>query len=390
MVKVDSQERIRGFRLSTSLNRVEISRSALRHNFRICQQKAVGAAIMPMVKADAYGHGMLECARIFADEGAAAFGVAEALEGVALRDAGFRQPIYVLVGVLPETISDIVQYDLTPVIVDGDILPELSRQALINGTNVGFHIKIDAGMGRQGILPEEISAVVSRISNLPGLSLEGIMAHLPMADEVDSSNTLEVLQRFQGVAENVSGCSGTELLLHIANSGGLFHFDATRMHMVRPGISLYGCYPEGEPPLVAEDDEPLEPVMQFRTKIIQVRTVPAGTGLGYGQTFMTTRKTRLAVLPVGYEDGYLRSLSNKAEVLIRGRRAPVVGRVSMNLTLIDITDLESEVKQGDEAVLLGRQGGEIITADQLASWMGTISYEILCLFGNLNKRYYID
>ncbi len=390
MVTVGEKKRVRGIRLSGSLNRVEISRAALRHNFRVCRQKAGQAAIMPMVKADAYGHGMLECARVFAAEGAAAFGVAEALEGAVLREAGFQHPIYVLVGVLPETIGDILQYNLTPVIVDGDILPELSKQSVINNTELGLHVKIDAGMGRQGVLPEDVSTVVSRINELPGLYLAGIMAHFPMADDVKSSNTLEVFELFQKVSDGIAGSNQVDLLMHIANSGGLFHFDATRMNMVRPGISLYGCYPEGEPHLVVEDDVQLEPAMKFTTRIIQVRTVPTGTGLGYGQTYVTSRRTRLAVLPVGYEDGYLRCLSNKAEVLIHGRRFPVVGRVSMNLTLVDITDAPSEIRQGDESILLGRQGSEIITADEIASWMGTISYEVLCLFGNLNSRYYID
>jgi alanine racemase len=390
MVKVDWRESVKMIRVSGSLNKVEISRAALRHNFRVCRKKAGQAAIMPMVKADAYGHGMIECANVFAAEGAAAFGVAEASEGAVLREAGFKHPIYVLVGVLPETISDILQFNLTPVIVDGAILPELSRQAALNNTELGVHVKVDAGMGRQGILPEDIAPVVKRIDELPGLYLAGMMAHFPMADDFESSNTMEVFQLFQQVTKGFQGVNPDETILHIANSGGLFHFSATLMHMVRPGISLYGCYPEGEPHLPVEEDNQLEPAMRFSTKIVQVRTVPSGTGLGYGQTFITTGRTRLAVLPVGYEDGYLRCLSNKAEVLIHGRRVPVVGRVSMNLTLADITDVPGDILPGDEAVLLGRQGAEIITADELAAWMGTISYEVLCLFGNLNRRYYID
>ncbi len=342
-----------------------------------------------MVKADGYGHGMVECARVFATEGAEAFGVAEASEGAVLRKAGFDQPIFVIVGILPETLGDILKYKLTPALVDGEILSELSDRAVLNGTEVGLHIKADAGMGRQGCLPEDIPDLVNRIEKLPGLYLAGIMAHFPMADEFDSPNTLHVFSRFtkaiKEIEENIpEGC-----ILHIANSGGLFHFDETRLNMVRPGISLYGCYPEGEP-RKADENESLEPVMKFTTRIIQVRTVASGSGLGYGHTFTTVRKTQLAVLPVGYEDGYLRSLSNKAEVLVHGRRAPVVGRVSMNLTLADITDIDSDIRQGDEVVLLGRQGDDIITADEIASWMDTISYEVLCLFGNLNRRYYVD
>lgn len=372
-----------------SLNRIEISRMALRHNFRICRQKAGRAWIMPMVKADGYGHGMVECARLFAGEGAAAFGVAEAREGVQLRQAGIELPVYVLVGMVPEVIPAVLQHRLTPVVVDGEILPALSRQALAAGREVGLHIKVDAGMGRQGCLPFELPELVRQVRALPGLRLEGILAHFPMADEVASANTLNVFDRFTGVIGEIAHELPSGCRLHIANSGGLFHFSRTSLDMARLGIALYGCYPEGEPHLFTEG-EVLLPAMRFSTRVIQVRTVPAGTGLGYGQTCTTTRTTRLAVLPVGYEDGYLRKLSNRAAVLVHGQRVPVVGRVSMNLTLADVTDIQGEVRQGDEVVLLGRQDEGMIGADEVASWMETISYEVLCLFGNLNDRFYVD
>ncbi len=344
---------------------------------------------MPMVKADGYGHGMIECASVFAAEGAAAFGVAEALEGAALREAGFHQPIFVLVGVLPETVRDILRYNLTPAIVDGEVLPELSCQAVLNGTDVGLHIKVDAGMGRQGCLPSAVPELVQQVQELPGLYLAGMMAHLPMADDIDSPNTMEVFNCFRKTVDGAGRKIPDECILHIANSGGLLFFDMAGMHMVRPGISLYGCYPDGRPH-GGKEGETLQPVMKFTTRIIQVRTVPSGTRIGYGQTFTTGRQTELAVLPVGYEDGYLRSLSNRAEVLVHGRRAPVVGRVSMNLTVVDITDIRDNIRQGDEVVLLGGQGSENISADEIASWMDTISYEVLCLFGNLNDRCYVD
>lgn len=348
---------------------------------------------MAMVKADGYGHGLVECARIFAGEGAAAFGVAEVAEGIALREAGLVQPVFVLSGLLPGMIPALLQYRLTPVVVDRLILPELSRQAQRSGDEIGLHLKVDAGMGRQGCLPAAVPGLVREIEALPALRLDGIMAHFPMTDEPGSQNTRHVFGRFtdmiQDLADDVdivlTGCC-----FHIANSGGLLRYSMTRLDMVRPGIALYGYYPEGEPGRTGAGTEALQPAMRFVTRIIQVRTVPAGTALGYGRTFTTGRTTTLAVLPVGYANGYLRSLSNRAEVLVRGQRAPVVGRVSMNLTLVDVTDVEGLVEWGDEAVLLGRQGNETITADELASWMDTISYEVLCLFGNLNRRYYLD
>jgi len=275
-------------------------------------------------------------------------------------------------------------------VVDGDILPDLSRQAVELGMTVGLHIKVDAGMGRQGCMPEEAPGLVRRIRETPALSLAGIMAHFPMADAPGSPNTLTVFARFESMIREVADDLPAGCCLHIANSGGLFHFNRTSLQMSRPGIALYGCYPEGEPHRPVLGDEGLRPAMRFVTRVIQVRKVPAGTGLGYGQTYTTGRNTVLAVLPVGYEDGYLRKLSNRAQVLVHGQRVPVVGRVSMNLTLVDVTDIRGEVVRGDEAVLLGRQGKESIGADEIASWMESISYEVLCLFGNLNDRYYVD
>ena len=371
----------------TSLNRVEISRSALQHNFTLCSKMAGGAKIMPLVKADGYGHGMIECARLFAGEGADAFGIAEACEGRILREAGIKQPIFVLVGMMPDAISEMLDYQLTPVVVDGSLLKELSIQAENKGLEVDIHIKMDVGMGRQGCLPVELPGIVRQINELPGLCLEGIMAHFPMADEPVSTNTQEVFVRFQEVISKVEAMLPAECCLHIANSGGLFHFTSTALNMTRPGIALYGCSPDGNE---HQGKDRLKQAMRFVTKVIQVRSVPSGTGLGYGQTYITSRQTTLAILPVGYEDGYLRKLSGRAEVLVCGQRAPVVGRISMNLTLVDVTDIKGEVRRGDEAVLMGSQGEEMITADEVASWMDTISYEVLCLFGNLNDRYYIS
>lgn len=373
--------------LSSSLNRVEINLSALRHNYKLCRAKSGGAKVMPMVKADGYGHGMIECARVLTEEDAPAFGVAESCEGRKLRESGISEPIYVLVGLMPEAIPEMLEYGLTPVIVDGSLLTEMSRMAMDRDIVVGLHIKMDAGMGRQGCLPEEVAGMVRQVNELPGLRLDGVMAHFPMADEADSTNTMEVFNRFQQAVAGVETMLPTGCSLHIANSGGLFHFTSTALHMVRPGIALYGCSPDGKD---RHYDEELQPVMSFSTSIIQVRSVPGGTGLGYGQTYVTSRKTKLAVLPVGYEDGYLRALSGRAQVLVHGQRVPVVGRISMNLTLVDVTDIPSEVKRGDKAVLMGSQGDDLITADEVASWMDTISYEVLCLFGNLNDRYYIS
>lgn len=373
-----------------SLNRVQISRSALMHNYQVCRHWADGRAIMPLVKADGYGHGMVDCARIFAGQGAAAFGVAEASEGVQLRAVGISQPILVLAGVIPHTLSTIVAAGLTPVVTDASVLPELSRLAGVYGVEVGIHVKLDMGMGRQGILPSCFTEFIQTFRQLPHLRVDGLMAHFPLSDDRHSGNSALILQTFLAATKALAACGIGECCRHLANSGGLFYVADARLDMVRPGIALYGYYPDGALGRAVAKPPLLRPAMRFVTQIIQVRELPAGSALGYSHLFTTSRPSRIAVLPVGYEDGYLRILTNKAQVLIAGHRAPVVGRISMNLTMVDITDLTPEVQVGDEAVLLGQQGEDEITADEVADWMGTISYEVLCLFGQLNERELVE
>jgi len=374
--------------VTDSLNRVLISRSALAHNFSVCRQVAGNRPVLAMVKADAYGHGMVECARVFSSCGAAAFGVAEVVEGISLRTAGCREEIFVLAGALPVFADAIVEYALTPVLVDPDLFDPLDRAARKKGRRLDVHLKVDAGMGRQGILPGDLARVMELLGQKDFLRLAGIMAHFPMADTPEHHSTDQVLSTYLEAVQSIQA-DQDGLCLHIANSGGNFSFPQARLDMVRPGISLYGYGAAPVGPDASPAQQSLRPAMSFVSQVIQVRDVPAGTGLGYGHSFVTRRGTRLAVLPVGYEDGYLRSLSNRAQVLIKGSRAPVVGRISMNLTLVDITDIPG-VKSGDEAVLLGRQGRESITADEIASWMDTISYEVLCLFGHCNRKEYVS
>ena len=380
---------LRGYVMIESLNRVEISLSALRYNFSLLKAKAPDAAVLAMVKADGYGHGMLECAGTLAAAGADCFGVAEAVEGVELRKNGIDHPVFIMAGLLPEIIPALFEYRLTPIVVDGSCLESLSREAVQREQEIGLHLKVDAGMGRQGCALSGIGGILQQIQTMPGLFLGGIMAHFPMADDPDSDSTAEITVAFGQQLEKVRELLPEKMVLHLANSGGILYFPGSHQDMVRPGISLYGYYPNGEQGKKDSEEPQLQPVMRFTSRILQVKEVPVGTGLGYGHTFTTNRKTRIAIIPAGYEDGYLRSLSNKAQALIHGRRVPAVGRISMNLTMFDVTDL-GQVKPGEEVVLLGRQGDEDITADEIANWMETISYEVLCLFGNLNNRVYVE
>ena len=374
-----------------SFNRVEIDISALQANFQGIQ-KTVGPQIkiMAVVKSDAYGHGLTDCAHALYHAGARTFGVAEVWEGVKLRRAGLEGDIVILLGGSPESYDDIIRHGLTPVVFNVDFLRGLSDEAARRNIEVNVHLKVDVGMGRIGIMPDEVESYITLIKRLPGISLSGMLSHFPAADQNDSLQmTHEQLSHFKNVLSDLKSRESGKIVAHIANSAALIYFPKSHLDMVRPGISLYGCYPDGSPTRAktAVPTLELKPVMSFKTRILQIKEVGPGYGISYGHIFVTRRKSRLAVLPVGYADGYLRKLSNRAQVLIGGRRAPVCGRVCMNATLVDITDLPP-AHTGDEVVLLGQQGDEKITADEMAQWMETISYEVLCLFGSFNERVY--
>ena len=376
-----------------SFNRVEIDIAALQKNYQSIQQ-TVGQQIkvMSVVKSDAYGHGLIECAQAIYLAGGRTFGVAEVWEGVSLRRANLAGEIVILLGGPSESYEEIISYKLTPVVYDVDFITGLSYEAERKNTEVRVHLKVDVGMGRLGVLPAQVESYVSLIKRLPSISLSGILSHFPLADEAGAlEKTQEQVSNFRNVLAGVKTKKAGAVIAHIANSAALIYFPGTRLDMIRPGISLYGYYPDASPAR-AKTAAPLlqlQPVMSFKTRVVQIKELDVGCGISYGHTFVTRRKSRIAVLPVGYADGYLRKLSNRAEVLIGGRRAPVCGRVCMNATMVDITDLPP-VHAGDEVVLLGHQGEAKITADEIAKWMETISYEVLCLLGTFNERFYLN
>ena len=374
------------------LKQVYINRGALVHNFGVCARQAKGAGVIAVVKADAYGHGMVECARLFVKLGAAGLAVAEAVEGVELRRAGIDRPIHVQVGLAPQTVQDIVAHNLTPLVSDAAMLRLLADEASRQGKAQKVHLKLDVGMGRQGALPDDFFNLVKLAVTLPAIRVSGMMAHLPKGDERGGSNSQMALSAFTRITNLACELVPYACSCHLVNSGGLFYLADAQFDRVRPGIALYGCYPDGaagREAAAAGAAPKLRPAMSWRAKVILVRQLPSGHTVGYDCTYTTTRPTTVAVLPVGYADGYLRGLSNKAQVLLGGKRAKVLGRVSMNQIVVDVTDIPG-VQPGAEATLLGRQGGDEITVDELAGWMGTINYEALCLIGRLNKRVYVD
>ncbi len=376
------------FDVVDSLNRVEISLSALKNNFYLLKEQAPGIPILAMVKADAYGHGMTACARALSSLGVEGFGVAEMAEGVKLRVQDIHEPVFIMAGVVPQTIIPLFEHKLTPVLVDDTCLQCLSREAVQRNTVMSVHVKVDAGMGRQGLLLADLPHILRIINLLPGIALGGIMAHFPMADDPFSDSTAAIFTSFFDQLKKCQEYLPPDLQIHLANSGGILYFNQTHCDMIRPGLSLYGYYPDGYKGR-QQSRFHLQPVMRFTSRIIQLKDVPTGTGLGYGHSFTTQRPSKIAIIPVGYEDGYLRCLSNKAMGLVHGYKVPTVGRISMNLTMFDVTEVDN-VFPGDECVLMGRQGQEEITADDIACWMETINYEVLCLFGNLNHRVYVE
>ncbi len=351
----------------------EINLSALRHNYRELKKCAEGREVLAVVKANAYGHGAVNVARALASEGASCLGVATVEEGIELRKAGVLIPILCLGGAFGAQPSDLLEHALTPVVFNEESIRRLEQAQLPDGVRLGVHLKVDTGMGRLGALPEEAERLLSLLKNSPTLELRGVMTHFARADEPDEIPTAQQFKKIRQVEEVISRLELQVPFLHVANSAALIDRKLEGTQMVRPGIALYGSYPH---PRFREKID-LKPVMTWKTEVISLKKFPQGTPLSYGATFKTTRPSLIAVIAVGYADGYSRLLSNRGEVLIHGKRAPVVGRVCMDLTLVDVTDLP-EVNLGDEAVLLGEQGTERITAEELAEKTSTISYEIFC------------
>lgn len=354
-----------------------IDHGALRLNFHAVRAK-VGPSvkILSMVKANGYGHGAAAVAKTLAAAGGDAFGVATLEEGLELRRSGIRLPIVVLAGAYLDQLDELLAYELTPVAYDLSSLQQLDSAAAARGAELGVHLKIDTGMGRLGFLAAEAHAWIPWIKNLRSLRIEGIFSHFSQAESVDGTYTQRQLRAFNEVLDRLRAAAIPMPLVHLANSAATITLPQAHFDMVRPGIMLYGVYPSAA---MAQHID-LKPVLTWKTAVLQLKKVPAGTAISYGQTFVTLRESLIATLPLGYADGYPRALSNRGQALVRGQRAPIVGRVCMDLTMLDVTDIRN-VRQGDEVILLGRQGGAEISADEVAGWADTISYEILTSIG---------
>ena len=361
-----------------------INLAALAHNLsRIEHYLPTGCEILAVVKANAYGHGAVEIARALASQGIERFAVASLDEGIALRQAGLSTSIVVLGALFEEQVSDLIAHRLTPVVSDGRILPALAKAAQSHPAPYPIHLKVETGMGRLGFSPEELLTLLDNHLLHRSLQVEGMMTHLADADGKDSTVTERQLGDFRAVLEQIRQRGLTLPLVHAANSAAIVRFPDAHFSLVRPGIMLYGYHTL--PATIPAPD--LKPVLSLRTTVAQLRTIPQGGTVSYNGTFVATRPTRIAVLPVGYADGYSRQLSHRGSVLIQGRRAPIVGLVCMDMTMVDVTDL-APVQVGETVTLIGQQGKESIWADEVAGWIGTIPYEVLCGIGSRVPRLY--
>ncbi len=366
-----------------------IDLAALKHNYHEVQKRLPkNCGILTMVKADAYGHGAVPVAKVFEKEGATCLGVATVEEGVELRDAGLKKPILVMGGLLgsgEEAAQVMLKHHLIPVVHSAgviDLLEEISRRY---GT-LKIHLKIDTGMTRLGVTLQALPNLLARLKVSEHLKLEGVMTHLAFRQNEDY--TKQQLQKFKEAGETILKVMGEVPIGHIANSAAVIEGSPiesfqTSQYWVRPGIMLYGIPPYPE----YAKKVSLKPVMSLMSKIVLIKQVPKGTKVSYNCTYTTKRKSKIGVIPIGYADGYPWALSNKAHVLISGRRVPVLGRVTMDMIMVDLTDLP-DVPVGDEVVLMGKQGDEKITADQLAAWAKTIPYEIVCGVSKRMPRVY--
>lgn len=338
--------------------------------------------LMAVVKAEGYGHGAVEVGRAALAAGADWLAVALVEEGIRLRQAGLAAPILVLGYLPPDAMGAVIQYHLTPGLVDLASLEMLEDEARLQRKKVGVHLKIDTGMGRLGARGSAGLELVARVLKSSHLELEGVYTHFAAADTEDKSFTLTQLDKFKSIVETIKK-EKPQIIAHCANSAAGLEIPEAYLDMVRIGISLYGLYPSPEVKPVIE----LRPVMSLHTNIAFVKEVPEGTPISYGCTYVTPRPSRIATLPLGYADGYMRLLSGKANVLIGGQRVPQVGRICMDYCMVDVTDLP-DAGVGEPVVIFGSQGNQNISVDELAELIGTINYEIVCAVSARVPRYY--
>lgn len=368
------------------LSWVEIDLAALRHNcVEASRRLGPKTFLVGVVKSDAYGHGMVPVSRELVACGARFLAVSKYWEARDLFAADIDVPVIVLLGLEPEDVDEALGRNVRPVVFRIDHARMIHEAAGRRGRKARVHIKVDTGMGRLGVPWDDVPAFLDELKSLGGIEVEGVISHFAVADEADKAFCGDQVNCFESILRMFESKGIPVQYAHISNSAGLLDLPHAHFQLVRPGIMLYGSQPSSELLQPAE----LRPVMAFKSRILQLKSLPAGRPVGYGRTYVTQAPTRVATIPVGYDDGYSRLLSNRGSVLVRGVRAPLIGRVSMNMITVDVTHVP-DVHADDEVVLLGRQREERITAEELADLCGTISYEIYCSIGRHRHKRFID
>jgi len=355
------------------LTKALIDLDHLAHNLRLLQHLTGKVPLWPVLKANAYGHGAKIIAARLARLGCKKMCVADIDEVLELIDAGVRATFVVLSATLPQHAEALVACECEAVVCTLEMVEALARTAAKAGTRFPIHLKVDTGMGRLGIRPDAVTAFVERCRDFPSVQIRGLMSHFPRADEADKTYSFEQIGRFRKVVEATKSY-GIEVR-HIANSAAIFDLPDSHFDAVRPGIALYGLRPSAA--LLNATAQELKPVLQWTTRITFLKEIASGIGLSYGHAFYSQKPSTIATVPVGYGDGLARNLSNKVDFLVRGTRCPQVGRITMDMSLIDVTALRGQVTLGDEVVIIGRQGNEEVPADELAAKLRTINYEIV-------------
>jgi alanine racemase len=366
---------------------VEINLDHLAHNIREVRRLAAkDAQVMAVIKADGYGHGAAKIAQTLLDNGADRLAVAVLDEAIELRQAGCKGSVFVLGYTQPQRARDVVSHDLEQAIYSWEAALALSQAAADQNKTVDVHIKIDTGMGRIGLPPnEETVELINKIHALPNLKIKGLFTHFAVADEVNKAYTNQQFERFTWISSQLEKNGIHIELKHCSNSAAIIDLQSMHLNMVRAGIMLYGLAPSNHVMLQKLE---LRQAMSLKVRITHVKEIEAGQSVSYGRKFIADKKAKIASLPIGYADGYTRLLSGKAEALIKGQRVPVVGRICMDQCMIEVTGIE-DVQVGDEVVLFGQQGDGFISIDEVADKLGTINYEIVCMISRRVPRVYI-
>jgi alanine racemase len=367
---------------------IEINLDNLAHNMKEVKKNIrKDTLIMAVVKANAYGHGSVKSAEVFLENGANRLAVSTLSEAIELRKKNIKAPILIL-GYTPKSQYPLIlEWDITQTIYNYESAKNLSENAIKMKKNGIVHIKIDSGMGRLGFLPnkESVEEIV-KISKLPNLKIEGVYTHFATADEKDKSATRLQYSRFMKIIEELKNRGIHIPIKHVSNSAAIIDFPEYNLDMVRAGIILYGLYPSDE---VNRNKMVLKPAMTLKAKVSNVKEVPKGTGISYGQVFVTERKSKIATIPIGYADGFTRLLTSKGEAFIKGKRVPIVGRICMDQCMLDVTEIDN-ISIGDEAVLFGYGEEGYPHIDEIANKLNTINYEVICMMGRRIPRVYIQ